>query len=122
MFRFAQGFIDPLYFAFCAISTACLLHVVAAFFVRFKRGASMRFDPKRALLAVFCGVCVASNDVNYFLSFVAGGKVSIVTPYFSTLAIALSVIFGLLILKERLTRKLIIGLIAAMIGVVLLNV
>jgi drug/metabolite transporter (DMT)-like permease len=113
--------VTPFLFAAIALGVNCIGHVVLTG-IDMARGKKIHV-PVKALLPVILaiGIIISSNDVNSVLMFAANAPLSISSPLQSTLIVVLSVLFGLIFLKERMNLQQKLGLAAAIIGIAMLN-
>ena len=110
-------------FAFVTTAVNFLGHVFVI--VREKilsKPVRFRMLPATFMLALVTGVMVAFNDVSAVYMFQNGAPVSVAVPVFTIGNVFLTVLFGLIVFKEKLYWKRASGLVLIILSIGLLNV
>ncbi len=123
IFRILGKFIGlnlhPLLGAIFTYIAALISTVIAFFIVR----PEVKFDlsfKKGLIFAFFAGIFIAVFDVAAFLFFKKGGNVSVFTPLANGGSLLIAALVGFLFLRESLSLVQALGILAILIGIILL--
>jgi len=121
--KLSSNEITPLLFALIINVVNALGHSSLVLKARLEHCDKYRFSmPSRSwLIALLTGVVIASNDTSVSYMFKSGADLSVAMPIFTSANVFLTVLFGLIIMKEHLKPKQLVGLICIIIGVACLN-
>ena len=112
----------PVLFAALSLGVNCIGHVLIVLYDK-GRGRPITLHLRSVLpVTIAIAFIIASNDVNSVLMFAAGAPLSIATPVHGAAVVAISVLVGAWLLRERLNFLQWLGLAACFAGIVLLNV
>jgi multidrug transporter EmrE-like cation transporter len=91
---------------------------------KYKQKKNINFNlPKQTLyVAILIGFIITTNDLTSIYMFKTGADLSISMPIFTAGNVFLTIIFGLLVMKEKINIKQFCGLISIVGGIILLNV
>ncbi|MFA5405875.1 MAG: EamA family transporter [Candidatus Nanoarchaeia archaeon] len=78
-------------------------------------------NKREALLAVLSGFLLATG-LSFYYTAISLGSVSVVTPIQSVGVSLVPVLLAIIFLKERLTKRLVIGLVCSLAGIILLTI
>ena len=122
LYRLGSQTMNPFFFAFIVNAINFIGHAVNVGRLRMTQKVSLAVPASMIGLACLIGLCVSSNDVNAVLIFGAGAPMSVAMPVLSSAIVLLTVLFGVMLLRERLSKIQILGMVCAVIGIGLLNV
>lgn len=77
---------------------------------------------KVILFSILVGFSAAFNDMSSMLMFKAGAPFSISMPIFTSSVVCLTVLFGVFVLKEKLSVRQFVGISMIIMGIILFNV
>lgn len=126
--KLASGGMTPLLFALVLNLANVSGHVIIllwqAFISKAPPPVLSRFfmRPGSLLIALGLGMVAAFNDTSSFYMFQNGAPVSVAVPIFTAGNVFLTVIFALLVLKERLSLTRMSGLLMIVLAIGLVNV
>ena len=113
-------------FLFVSIVIFCnwLGHTLLLLWGKYKQKKNINFNlPKQTLyVAILIGFIITTNDLTSIYMFKTGADLSISMPIFTAGNVFLTIIFGLLVMKEKINIKQFCGLISIVGGIILLNV
>ena len=81
-----------------------------------------KIAPKVALISCGVGFFATLNDMSSMLMFKAGAPLSVSMPIFTSGVVCLTVLFGVLAVKERLDLRQVLGIVMIVAGIGLFNV
>ncbi len=112
----------PPMFGVVEAGAVCVFHAALFFLTRRRIGNGVALSPKVTGLALVGGILIMCNIYSSFFMFRSGGELSITIPVLGVSTIFLTVLFGIIALKEKLNTKQKAGLVLALAAIVLLNV
>ena len=117
-----DGSITPFLYAAITTGSTCAAHFISIFLFRRKKAIVFYIPFYILMLALCIGITLFVNNVAMVMMFYQNAPLSLAMPITNTAIVALSVILGIVLFRERLTRKQVFGLCLSLVGIVLLNV
>lgn len=122
-FKIAGNMATPLLFALIVHIVNFLGHVFLVVMTSKKKMTeSLHISKTMLWLAFVCGCFTAVNDTAIIYMFKTGGPISLAVPIFLAVSVFLTAVFGILIMKEKLSFRRICGLVLIVVSIVMLNV
>lgn len=121
--KLASGSITPFLFAFAMNFVNFLGHGAFVARARMRGRITSLAMPGSSLALFLCiGVIITINDTASVYMFKTGAPLSVAMPVFTAGNVFLTVLFGLVIMREKLALRQILGLVCIGAGIALLNV
>lgn len=121
--KLASGEVTPFVYAFIISFVNFLGHIFLVVRARVKNGAMpLKFPTSALVIGLVVGVFITINDTSVLYMFKAGAPLSISMPVLASGSIFITILFGVLVLHERLSLKQGGGLACILLGIVMLNV
>jgi len=86
----------------------------------YAQGNAMRADLAGILSAVGVGIAFSAVTVSLYATFTAGAPVSVASPFIRLSGVVVVSVIGLVVLKESLTIRYVIGMVLTVVGLYLI--
>lgn len=97
-----------------------VINLAAAFFFK-SRGFPFVLQGKMRLWVIFVGFLYLCNELAFFSAYRAGGPYSLMMVIFSCTSLALLTLFAIVILKEKIHAKQILGILLGVFSIYLIK-
>lgn len=112
---------NPVFSLICSYSIAIILSAMLLLIIPFKGNISTELKNIN-IYSFLLAIPIIGIELGYLLLYRAGGNLSYSSALVSSMITFLLVVIGMLVFKEKINIKKIIGIVFCMVGIILLNI